>query len=50
MTTRKEHWEKVCATKQPDEVSWTQAFPKTSLDFIHSFNLPGNELKNSWWN
>lgn len=42
MTTRKEHWEKVCATKQPDEVSWTQAFPKTSLDFIHSFNLPKN--------
>lgn len=42
MTTRKEHWEKVCATKQPDEVSWTQALPKTSLDFIHSFNLPKN--------
>ncbi len=42
MTTRKEHWEKVYATKQPNEVSWTQALPKTSLDFIHSFNLPKN--------
>jgi len=27
-------------TKQPHEVSWTQEFPKTSLDFVHSFNLP----------
>lgn len=40
MTTRKEHWEKVYATKQPNEVSWTQELPKTSLDFFHSFNLP----------
>jgi ubiquinone/menaquinone biosynthesis C-methylase UbiE len=40
METRKEHWEKVYATKQPNEVSWTQELPKTSLDFVHSFNLP----------
>ncbi len=40
MTTRKEHWEKVYETKQPNEVSWTQELPKTSLDFVHSFNLP----------
>ncbi len=39
MTTRKEHWENVYTTKQPNEVSWTQEIPKTSLDFIHSFNL-----------
>ena len=38
--TRKEHWEKIYSTKQPHEVSWTQEKPKTSLDFIHSFNLP----------
>lgn len=37
---RKEHWEKIYSTKQPNEVSWTQENPKTSLDFIHSFNLP----------
>src|SRR6186713_3108221 len=42
MTTRKEHWEKVYATKQPNEVSWTQELPKTSLDFIHHFHLPKN--------
>lgn len=38
--SRKEHWEKIYSTKQPNEVSWTQETPKTSLDFIHSFNLP----------
>jgi trans-aconitate methyltransferase len=40
MQQKKEHWEKVYNTKQPNEVSWTQDVPKTSLDFIHSFNLP----------
>lgn len=39
MESKKEHWEKVYASKQPHEVSWTQELPKTSLDFIHSFNL-----------
>ena len=42
METRKEHWENVYAHKQPNEVSWTQENPKTSLDFIHGFNLPKN--------
>jgi trans-aconitate methyltransferase len=36
----KEHWEKIYETKQPNEVSWTQDIPQTSLDFIHSFGLP----------
>jgi SAM-dependent methyltransferase len=36
----KNHWEKVYQTKQPNEVSWTQEIPRTSLDFIHSFKLP----------
>ena len=36
----KKHWEHVYSTKQPNEVSWTQEIPKTSLDFIHGFNLP----------
>ncbi|HYM92938.1 MAG TPA: class I SAM-dependent methyltransferase [Chitinophagaceae bacterium] len=40
METKKEHWEKVYSTKQPHEVSWTQELPKTSLEFVHSFNLP----------
>jgi len=37
--TSKNHWEKVYETKNPDQVSWTQDIPKTSLDFIHSFGL-----------
>ncbi|MFM2225321.1 MAG: hypothetical protein RJA07_1523 [Bacteroidota bacterium] len=40
MNSKKEHWEKVYATKQPNEVSWTQEIPTTSLNFVHSFNLP----------
>lgn len=40
MEPRKDHWETVYATKQPNEVSWTQEHPVTSLNFIHSFNLP----------
>ena len=40
METRKEHWEKIYQTKQRNEVIWTQALPKISLDFVHSFNLP----------
>ena len=37
--TRQNHWDKVYETKNPDQVSWTQEVPKTSLDFIHSFGL-----------
>jgi len=37
---KKNHWEKVYSTKQPDEVSWTQEKPETCLNFIRSFNLP----------
>lgn len=38
----KEHWETVYETKNPDQVSWTQDVPKTSLEFIHSFELTRN--------
>jgi SAM-dependent methyltransferase len=38
--TSKKHWETVYETKSPFEVSWTQQIPKTSLDFIESFDLP----------
>ena len=40
MKKEKNHWEKIYRTKQPTEVSWTQSVPSTSLDFIHSFQLP----------
>lgn len=36
---RKNHWEQVYETKQPNEVSWTQENPKISLDFIHETHL-----------
>lgn len=36
---RKEHWETVYTNKSPNEVSWTEKVPQTSLDFIHSFGI-----------
>ena len=36
---RKKHWETVYETKNPEQVSWTQDIPKTSLEFINSFGL-----------
>ncbi|PHR71895.1 MAG: SAM-dependent methyltransferase [Lutibacter sp.] len=36
---RKKHWETVYETKNPDQVSWTQEIPKTSLELILSFGL-----------
>jgi len=40
MDRTRKHWETVYETKNPEQVSWTQTIPKTSLDFIHSFGLP----------
>jgi len=39
---RKKHWETVYETKLPNEVSWTQKMPKTSLDFIRETKLAKN--------
>jgi SAM-dependent methyltransferase len=33
------HWDMIYKNKSPDQVSWTQKIPKTSLDFILSFGL-----------
>lgn len=38
-TTNKKHWETVYETKNPDQVSWTQEVPQTSLEFIHAFGM-----------
>lgn len=35
----KSHWENVYQTKGPDQVSWTQDKPSTSLNYIESFKL-----------
>lgn len=39
---KKNYWDTVYETKSPDEVSWTQVVPQTSLDFINSFNIEKN--------
>ena len=38
----KSHWEDIYKKKMPNEVSWTQEIPQTSIDFIKSFDLPKN--------
>ena len=38
-SNKKNHWENVYETKQPNEVSWTQEKPETSLDFIRETHL-----------
>ncbi|WP_412850961.1 class I SAM-dependent methyltransferase [Chryseobacterium sp. PMSZPI] len=40
----KDHWENVYETKNPDQVSWTQVKPQTSLDFINALGL-GKDAK-----
>lgn len=39
MNKSKSHWENIYSRKQPNEVSWTQEVPQTSLDFIRNANL-----------
>jgi SAM-dependent methyltransferase len=39
MENKKSHWENVFATKQPNEVSWTQDYPKTAMDYLENLNL-----------
>jgi ubiquinone/menaquinone biosynthesis C-methylase UbiE len=34
MIEEKNHWDKIYLTKKPDEMSWTQDIPRTSLAFI----------------
>jgi len=40
MTDRKSHWDNVFRSKSPQEVSWTQDVPGTSLEMIRQLNLP----------
>jgi ubiquinone/menaquinone biosynthesis C-methylase UbiE len=37
--SQKEHWENVYTTKTPEEVSWTQVVPKTSLELIQATGI-----------
>lgn len=38
-TQQKSHWDTIYATKQSDEVSWFQVYPKTSMEFVTLFQL-----------
>jgi len=40
MMNKKDHWEKVFSSKQPNEVSWYQPTPAESLDFIRQLAVP----------
>lgn len=40
MENKSAHWDNIYKTRQPNEVSWMQPVPQTSLDFIRSFDLP----------
>ena len=40
---KKQHWEEVYKTKTPQEVSWTQEMPTTSLRLIQEANISKNE-------
>jgi 2-polyprenyl-3-methyl-5-hydroxy-6-metoxy-1,4-benzoquinol methylase len=35
----KNHWDRIYSTKKPDEMSWTQDIPRTSLAFIFYANI-----------
>ena len=35
----KSHWEKIYLEKSPQEVSWTQDVPETSIEFFNDFKL-----------
>lgn len=37
MFTPEDHWNKIYATKQANELSWTQDMPLTSLNFVHQY-------------
>ena len=39
MINQQQHWNNIYSAKQQGEVSWTQALPQTSLNFIHAANL-----------
>ena len=39
MENNKSHWENVFATKNPNEVSWTQKYPKTAMTYLENLNL-----------
>lgn len=39
MTKKQQHWEHVFANKSPEQVSWTQVVPQTSIDLINACQI-----------
>lgn len=39
-TDRKQHWEGIYSTKQPQQYSWFQEYPSMSMHFISTYNIP----------
>ena len=37
---QKQHWENIYSTKEEQDFSWFQEYPKTSVEFLLLFNLP----------
>ncbi len=42
MMDKQKYWDKVYENKTPNQLSWTQEIPKTSIDFITSFSIAKN--------
>lgn len=40
MKSKQEHWDTVFTNKSSNEVSWTQEYPRISMQFISEINLP----------
>jgi len=40
MSEGKLHWDQVYRAKSPEQMSWTQAVPQTSLDLIRNLEIP----------
>ncbi len=38
--TNQLHWDDIYRTKEENELSWFQPYPKTSMEFVELFNLP----------
>lgn len=40
MNEYQQHWDNVFSTKDENEFSWFQSYPKTSMELVQFFNLP----------
>jgi|SRR5579872_2294616 len=40
--TNESHWNAIYRTKTPEEMSWTEEIPQTSLSFLDTLSLPKN--------